>query len=161
MNLVFVHHANRKRGNPSTQQDGITSLGKRDAKLTAEVLKLASKELRFTTIYTSTFTRCTKTAKILNDKLKVTIVEDKRLNEFRSMGLETWTECQKRVIDCLKDIVKEHGEDESVIVITSGTNLVGFMDFAYNLEPTENSPFFRIPSCSPIIFRLGEKPKEK
>lgn len=161
MNLVFVHHANRKRGNPSTQQDGITRLGKKDAKLTAEILKLASKELKFTAIYTSTFTRCTTTAEILNKKLGVAILEDSRLNEFRSMGKETWTECQKRVVDSLKDIVQKHSEDDSVIVITSGTNLVGFMDFAYNIEPNENTPFFRIPSCSPIIFRLGEKPKEK
>ena len=161
MNLIFVHHANRKRGNPSTQQDGITCLGKKDAKLTAEILKLASKEMKIVAIYTSSFVRCTKTAEILNAKLGTMLVEDERLNEFRSMGDETWTECQARVIDCLREITKKFGQDDSVIVITSGTNLAGFMDFAYNLEPSENSPFFRLPSCSPIVLRLGEKPKIK
>ena len=161
MNIIFVHHANRKRCNPTTQQDGITSLGKKDAKITAKILKLASKEVQITAIYTSTFTRCTKTAEILNKKLGVEIFEDERLNEFRSMGKETWTECQKRVVSCLKDIVQKHKENETIIVVTSGTNLAGFMDFVYNIEPYENTPFFRIPSCSPILVRLGEKPKEK
>ena len=45
MKIIYLHHANRARGNPSTQADGITELGEKDAKLTAELLFFIKREI--------------------------------------------------------------------------------------------------------------------
>ena len=41
MKIIYVHHAHRKMGNPPSQDDDITKLGKQDAKLVGELLVLA------------------------------------------------------------------------------------------------------------------------
>lgn len=64
MKIIYVHHAHRKMGNPPSQDDDITELGKQDAKLVGELLVLArEKGTNIKAIYTSPFKRCIKTAK--------------------------------------------------------------------------------------------------
>ena len=52
----------------------------------------------------------------------------------------------------IKDAVEKHDNDSTIIFVTSGVNLSGFICFAYNIEPNENIPFPLVPSCSPIGF---------
>ena len=63
MELIFVHHAMRKFGNPRSQEDDITELGEKDAKVVAELFAVANKK-NIKAIYTSPFKRCLKTAQI-------------------------------------------------------------------------------------------------
>ena len=45
MKIIYVHHAQRDKGNSSTQEDGITELGIKDAEIVAEILcKLNEKQ---------------------------------------------------------------------------------------------------------------------
>ena len=38
MKIIYVHHGNRKRGNPSTQEDDLTEIGYKDCNIVAELL---------------------------------------------------------------------------------------------------------------------------
>jgi broad specificity phosphatase PhoE len=152
MKLIYVHHGHRAKGNPPSQNDGLTEIGKQDTMLTAEILKDLKKYANPVAIYTSQFFRCTETAKNINTHLNLPIIVDNRLDEFRSVDGETWTDLLNRVIDCIKDAVGKHDNDDTIIFVTSGVNLSGFICFTYNLEPNEDIPFPMVPSCSPIGF---------
>ena len=115
MKIIYLHHANRARGNPSTQADGITELGEKDAKLTAELLFSLKEKFNIVAIYSSEFFRCTKTAEIINDKLCVKLKKEPRFNEYKSMGEESWTACQTRITDAILDIVSAHADNEAII----------------------------------------------
>lgn len=154
MKIIYVHHGNRKKGNPPTQNDDLTEIGYKDCKLVAELLNNKSVKQNVKAIYTSPFFRCSKTAEIINSNLNVKIINDDRLNEFGSFKNETWLDAQKRIINCLDDIVLNFNNEDIVICVTSGVNIGAFICKAFNINPSDNTPFLGVPSCSPIIFEF-------
>ena len=157
MHIIYVHHGNRKLGNPPTQEDDLTELGYRDCELLAELLNNKHIKEKIKAIYTSPFYRCKKTAEIINKNLNVDVLEDARLNEYKSVNNENWLDLQNRVEDCINNIVDKFGSDDYVICVTSGINIVSFINKAYNLSPSSNAPMLGVPSCSPIIFEYIKK----
>ena len=153
MNIVYCHHA--QRAYTGSQDDDITDLGKKDAELVGEFMKRMP---NIKAIYTSTYFRCKETARIINKSLNVPIIEEDRFNEFVSKeNKETWVDLQKRVIAGIKDIVNKYNDEDSIICVTSGVNIAGFLDWNLGLEPSENMPFLGVISCSPIIFKYNKK----
>ena len=156
MKIVYVHHAQRDKSNGMNQDNDLTEIGEKDAKVHAEVLG-SMKYLNYKAIYTSPYYRCKKTALILNKKLNLPIIEDERLNEFEaSLKKETWVNVQTRIADCLKNIVDKYEKDDAVICVTSGVNVAGFINLAYKIKPSENAPFIWISSCSPLTFDIDK-----
>lgn len=154
MRIIYVHHAQRNAKTGLKQDNDITKLGEKDAKVQADIL--ASNKKKYKAIYTSPYYRCKKTALILNKKLKIPIFEDERLNEFEHGSKETWLQVQTRITDCLHDIVNKYEEDDVVICVTSGVNVAPFINLAYKLKPSENAPFIGISSCSPLGFTIDK-----
>lgn len=153
MNIVYCHHA--QRAHTGSQDDDITNLGRRDAELVGEFIK---KMPNVKAIYTSPYFRCVETAKIINNSLKVPIIEEKRFNEFCSWEMkENWVDLQKRIIDAIEDIIAKYNNEDTIICVTSGVNIAGFLDWNLGLKPSENMPFLGIISCSPIIFKYNKK----
>lgn len=163
MKIVYIHHAHRKKGNPAGPNDDITSIGKADAKIAAQIMDIERNKYHtpIKAIYSSPYYRCSKTAKIINKKLKLPLIFDERLNEMgRDFG-ETWTHMQERMHDFLKEIVFKYDDQDAVIVVTSGVNVVCFFDVASHQKPRPNAPTIWVPSCSPLIFNLSKKDFEK
>ena len=148
MKIFYVHHANREIKGKPTQEDSITEIGEKDAKIMANTFAQLRDKFDIKAIYTSPFLRCKKTAEIINLEIKVPIYEDARLNK------ETWADCQKRTMSFLKETVYKYGNNDTVLCVTSGVNLTGFIAVAYKLEPNENLPFPIVASCSPIGFEI-------
>lgn len=161
MKIFYVHHALRDIGNPPTQEDGLKKLGIEDAKIASLIFEEGNQYLNVKAIYTSPFYRCKETARIVNEHLDVPIIEDDRLNECGSVyhngKKETWEECQKRIIDCIRDIVFKYDEKDSVLCVTSGVNLTAFVCAAYGLEPSKNHPYPMVASCSPVGFEIRKE----
>lgn len=161
MKIVYCHHALRDMGNPPTQEDGIKELGKKDAEIVAEIMADGKVNgLNIKAIYSSPFKRCMDTANIINSELNIPLVEEKRFNEFNketSVKDETWIELQQRVREAIKDIVWKYDENDTVICVTSGVNIASFISLAYNLKPSESTPFIGVPSCSPIVFKINKE----
>ena len=169
MQIIYVHHALRKVGNPPSQDDKIQLLGIKDAEITAELLKEMSDKSKsnFKAIYTSPYYRCAKTAEIINKHLNLPIYEDSRFNEFNNVfevleggksitKAETWTECQIRIREAIKDIVNKYDENDTIICVTSGVNITAFIGLAYKIPVSDNLPFPWVPSCSPIGFEIDK-----
>lgn len=166
MKIFYVHHAQRNKGNPPTQNDDITRLGVRDAKFTAKLFSEAKQHgVNIVAIYSSNYFRCVKTANIINKKLNVPLIFEPRLNEFSNVHSavkggefkgETWEQCQQRIIDALKDIVNNHNNNDAVICVTSGVNITAFICAAFNIKPNNNLPYPWVPSCSPIGFEIDK-----
>ena len=165
MRIFYVHHALRDKGNPPTQEDGLKDLGKIDADLVGKIFEEGNKVMNIKAIYSSTYFRCMETARFINKYLNVKIIEDDRLNEFvgvhsavkgikASDKTETWVDCQKRIMNCLKDIVYSFNDDDCVLCVTSGVNITAFINVAYGINPDETRPFPWVPSCSPIGFKI-------
>ena len=153
MNIIYCHHAQRIY--TGSQKDDITDLGKKDAELVGQFIKDIP---NVKAIYTSPYFRCVKTARIINKSLNVPIIEEDRFNEFVSKeNKETWVDLQKRVIAGIKDIVNKYNDEDTIICVTSGVNIAGFLDWNLGLKPSENMPFLGIISCSPIIFKYNKK----
>ena len=169
MKIIYVHHALREVGNPPTQDDKIQPLGIQDAETTAKLLKLMLEKSKsnFKAIYTSPYYRCAKTAEIINKYMNLPIYEDSRLNEFNKVfeviengqsitKTETWSECQTRIRDAIKDIVFKYDDNDTVICVTSGVNITAFIGLAYKIPASEKMPFPWVPSCSPIGFEIDK-----
>lgn len=169
MKIIYVHHALREIGNPPTQNDKIQPLGIEDAETTAKLLKLMSEKSKsnFKAIYTSPYYRCAKTAEIINKYINLPIYEDSRLNEFNKVfevieggqsvtKTETWTECQTRIRNAIKDIVFKYDDTDTVICVTSGVNITAFIGLAFKIPASDNLPFPWVPSCSPIGFEIDK-----
>ena len=154
MKIIYVHHGNRKMGNPPTENDDLTERGYKDSKRVAELFDNAKIKYQVKAIYTSPFFRCKKTAEIINKNLNADIFEDERLNEFGSVKNETWVDLQNRVNYCIEDILTKFNDDDIVICVTSGVNISAFINFVYNLPSSENTPFLGVPNCCPIIFNI-------
>ena len=152
MKILYVHHGNRKLGNPPTQNDDLTEIGYKDCELVAELLNNKRVKDNIKAIYTSNFFRCKKTAEIINKYLNVPIMEDSRLNEFKSIENEQWVDLQNRVSMCIDDIIQKYNNDDIVVCVTSGINIVSFINRAYDLQSSNDAPFLGISSCCPIIF---------
>ena len=152
MKIIYVHHGNRKKGNPSTQDDDLTEIGYKDCEVVAEILNDDKLKPRVKAIYTSPYFRCRKTAEIINKYLNVDIINDDRLNEYVGSSSESWTDVQCRIIDIIDEIVEKYDDDDVVICVTSGVNVAGFIIKSFGLETGQDTPFLWIPSCSPIIF---------
>lgn len=169
MKIIYVHHALRQKGNPPTQNDDIQPLGIKDAENTAELLKIMSDNSKseFKAIYTSPYCRCKKTAEIINKYINLPIYEESRFNEFNKVfdvvegnktitKTETWSECQMRIREAIKDIVDKYDDNDTVICVTSGVNITAFIGLAYKIPISENMPFPWVPSCSPIGFEIDK-----
>lgn len=168
MKVIYVHHAMRDKGNPPTQEDGITELGYKDAEVVGQILaEDQAKGVGIKAIYSSTFFRCLETARIINKIIQVPVLEEDRFNEFGSVhyavkGLsdpnskETWVQCQERIRSAIKDIVYKYDGDDAVVCVTSGVNIAPFISLAYGMPSREDVPFLNIPSCSPIIFDINK-----
>ena len=160
MRIIYCHHAMRDFGDPPGPNDDITLLGEKDAVLTGQIL--VAKKNQIKAIYTSPYLRCRKTAELVNQSINVPIIEDARLNEYtmwiEGVKQEGWVDLQKRMRASLKDIVEKYGDskDNAVVVVTSGVNVVAFINAIYRLEPSEKAPFIWIPSCSPMVFDLDK-----
>lgn len=152
MNIIYCHHAQRAHG--GTQEDDITELGRKDATLVGEIMKEAP---NIKAIYTSPFFRCAETARLINESLNVPIFEEARFNEYGSIEGETWVDLQKRIISAIKDIVKKHNDEDSIICVTSGVNIAGFLDWNLGLKPSKDMSFLGVVSCSPIIFKYKKE----
>ena len=169
MKIIYIHHALRAVGNPPTQNDGIQPLGIKDAETTAELLKGMSDKSKstFRAIYTSPYYRCSETAKLINKYINLPIYEEPRFNEFNKVfeviqgdksitKTETWSECQTRIRNAIKDIVDKYDNNDIVICVTSGVNITAFIGLAYKIPVSENMPFPWVPSCSPIGFEIDK-----
>ena len=152
MKIIYIHHGNRKKGNFPSQEDDLTEIGYKDCELTAELLNNKNLKKSIKAIHTSPFFRCRKTAEIINKHLNKPIINDDRLNEFKSMGEESWVDCQNRIINCIDEIIEKYEDDDMVICVTSGVNIGGFIVKSFGLKPNEKFPLLGVPSCSPIVF---------
>ncbi len=151
MKIIYVHHGNRKKSNPPSQNDDLTEIGYKDCNLVAELFNDTKIKDNIRAIYTAPYFRFRKTAEIINKTLQTEIIEDERLNEFDNRT-ETWTQLQTRIIDCIDDIIAKYQKDDIVICVTSGVNIVGFIIKSFNLKPSPASPFLGIQNCCPIMF---------
>ena len=156
MKIVYVHHGHRLKGNPSTQQDDLTEIGYKDCNLTAELFNVSKIKENFKAIITSPFFRCKKTAEIINKHLNLPIFEDERLNEFRSFENETWLDALNRVIECINDIINKYDNNDAIICVTSGLNVGAFICKFFGIQPSNNTPFVGVPSCSPLVFEIDK-----
>ena len=160
-----MHHAYRDRGNPPTQEDGITELGRKDAEIVADLFKDFNENYPIKAIYSSSFYRCMETARIVNQHINAHIIEDERFNELGSVIVngekETWVDCQRRLLNAIKEIVYSHNDEDSVICVTSGVKLTAFISLAYGINPSNSLPFPMVPSCSPIGFNITKESFEK
>ena len=152
MKIVYIHHGQRLKGNPSTQEDDLTALGYQDCELVADLLNDSKIKNNIKAIYTSPYFRCRKSADIINKYLNTDIIEDERLNEYTGKENETWLQAQKRLLDCIDNIIEKYNENDVVICVTSGVNIAAFICKAFNITPTDSTPFLAVPSCSPIMF---------
>ncbi len=170
MKIFYIHHALRATGNPPSQDDGLQELGIADAEIVAKLFQQAKTNgLTIKAIYSSNYFRCKETSKIINEYINAPIIEDARLNEYVSVrqatkyglpendpSIETWLDCQMRIINCIKDIVEKHEEKDVVICVTSGVNITPFISLAYQVQPSNDLPCPSVPSCSPIAFEINK-----
>lgn len=153
MKTIYFHHAERNiRTNIGDEQlkqlDGITKDGKKEAKLLAKKFKNNKRNVK--AIFTSPYLRCNLTAKIINKYLKVPIIEDARINEWKKG--ETKKEFLARNIDFLEEKNKEFNDEDTIICVTSGVNITAFFCYFYGIEPDENIVLTQAFGCSPISF---------
>ena len=151
MKIIYVHHGNRKSGNPPTQDDDLTEIGYKDCEIVADLLNNDKVKITCKAIYTSPYFRCKKTAEIINKHLMLPIIEDDRLNEWDGQT-ENWKDVQQRVNNCINDILAKYSNEDMVICVTSGVNVAAFINKAYRLSPSDDVPKLGIPNCCPIIF---------
>ncbi len=157
MFLFYIHHGSREVKGGMNQSNDLTKLGVADVKITAKIFDKLKSKYNIKAIFTSPYLRCKKTAQIINKKLNVPVYEDDRLNEFRSVENEIWVDCQKRIMELLKEIVVKFGPNDTILCVTSGVNLAAFTNAAYNLKPNEKAIFPIVPMCSPIGFELSKE----
>ena len=157
MKIIYCHHANRKKGNPPGPNDDITTLGKKDAKNIATLLKDVNKRFPISTIYSSPFLRCKKTANIINKHVKAPIVLDERFNEKDYNGNEGWVDCQNRIKSGILDVIKKHDNSDTVVIVTSGVNVASFINLAYGIEASETTPYLGLSMCCPILFNIDKE----
>lgn len=155
MKIIYCHHAQRSW--TGSQSDGLTDLGQRDAELVAELLKNVQEKEKITAIYSSNFYRCMKTAEIINKYINVPIIKEPRFNEVKSVPNETWLDAQLRITEALKDIIKNNNNEDCIVCVTSGVNVISFIGLQLGIEPNKDMPFIGISSCSPMAFSFDKE----
>lgn len=153
MKFVYVHHGNRKVVGKPSQNDDLTTLGKKDCALVAKLLNNPDVKTNAKAIFTAPNQRCRKTAQIINRHIKLPIVEDALLNEFDKKQ-ETWVDCQNRIVTFIDNTLKTYGKTDMVICVTSGVNIAGFICKAFQIPVSENNAFVGVPNCCPLIFEI-------
>ena len=156
MEIMYCHHGNRKIINKPSQNDDLTELGIQDCENIGKLLDSVKHKKNIRCIYSSQFFRCKRTAEIINKNLNLPIIIDNRLDEFKSVENENWVDCQNRIMNFLKEIINNHSNNDFVICVTSGVNIAGFINLAYNIKPNNFTPFLQVPNCSPIIFKFDK-----
>ena len=137
-----------------SENDDLTTIGKKDCTLVAKLLNNPEVKQIAKAIFTAPNPRCRKTAQIINRHLKLPIVEDALLNEFDKKS-ESWIDCQNRIIAFIENNLKTYHQDDMVICVTSGVNVVGFICKAFNIPASDKNAFVGVPSCSPLIFDIN------
>ena len=153
MKVVYLHHAERDHNHVDPNdysKDRITDLGTKEANVIGKVLS----KNKYTCIYTSPYTRCVETAKIINKYLHVPIYEMEEFNEWQKG--ENKVQFLKRNIKGLKEVVSKHNPDDSVICITSGVNLTAFVCFFYHVKVSSKLTIVQGASMSPVNFFTKE-----
>ena len=157
MKIIYVHHALRDTGNPPSQDDNIKPLGRQDAEVVSKLLQNARERgQNIKAIYTSDYYRCAETSGIINQIIEVPIYKEPRLNEFDSKN-ESWVNLQTRVRNAIFDIVCNYADTDAVICVTSGVNVVSFLQLAFGLQVSEDAPYIGVPSCSPLFFEITKE----
>ena len=154
MKFVYVHHGNRKIVGTPTENDDLTAIGKKDCTLVAKLLNNPEVKQNAKAIFTAPNPRCRKTAQIINKHIKLPIVEDALLNEFDKKS-ESWVDCQNRIISFIENALKAYHQDDMVICVTSGVNVLGFICKVFNIPASDKNAFVGVPSCSPLIFDIN------
>ncbi len=152
MQIIFCHHAHRDKSKGLNENDGLTKIGVKDAKNTAKLLSEAHKIRPINAIYSAPLFRCTKTAEIINKYIKLPIFTDERLNEQDFKNNESWLDTQNRVREFLLEIIKKHDENDIVVCVTSGINVMAFIQLALNIPASPDAYKIGVPSCSPLVF---------
>lgn len=156
MNIIYMHHAERKNNsklaweNPKRKEDDITESGV----VEAEILAKRSKNLKVTAIYSSPYKRCMRTAEIINKYHNVPIITDGRFNEI--MPNEHWKDLLIRNMAAIDDIVKNYKNDDTIICVTSGVNVSAFICYFYGIKPSNEVPWTQTIAISPISFKINK-----
>lgn len=174
MKIYFVRH-----GETDSNKNG-TFTGQIDSPLNEEGLEQTKQIVKeidsdFQEIYTSDLIRCVKTAQILNEKLNIPIVLDKRLRErdfgslggkkinevdpeireldklqqydYKPYGGEDFNDVKNRLFDFIEEL-KLNKKDKKVLVVTSG----GIIRLLHNM--VNNKVYERIHNSSVHEFEL-------
>lgn len=158
MNIIYCHHANHILQNDLMENENISDLEVKDATLCSQLISKTISEngLNIKAIYTPNNNISKKTAEIINSKLNVPIILDKRFDEYRSRESESWVECQNKIMNAVKDLISIYDNNDTIICVTSGVNIAGFINVAYGLKSSRNAPFLNILSCTPILFKFNK-----
>ncbi len=152
MRVIYVHHAERDisnvKGNPNAdrRKDDITENGQIECQLLAEKFK----HLNIAAIYTSPYLRCKHTAELINEYSKSPIICDDRLNEIERG--ESWEHLQLRINKILTEIIEKHAEDDTIVCVSSGVNISGFIFYFTGIKPSNSNPWIQAVSTSPVLF---------
>jgi len=156
MRIIYMHHAEREIGpnhnDPELRQlEDITTLGVKDAENMAERYK----DENITAIITSPYLRCRHTAEIINKYHNVPIIDDERFNESKKG--EGWENLLIRNIEAIDDIVHNYTDEDVIVCVTSGINLVAFICYFYDIKPSKAVPFSQAGAISPVNFETKSK----
>ena len=156
MEIIYLHHGFRHKGKVLTQNDKLHPLGEKEAKIVSKLLKIHQLQSHsIKAIYTSPYLRCVETANIINKHIKLPIIEETNLNEIAKD--ETLTQLYTRTKLFLSSILKKYEDNDSVICVTSGLNIIPFIFLQYNIMPQDDMPIIGVPSCSPIVFNITKE----
>ena len=61
----------------------------------------------------------------------------------------------KRTKEALDDIVHSYEDKSTIVCVTSGVNLTGFICYFYNIEQTKDIVWAKAISTSPVRFTSG------
>lgn len=150
MEIIYVHHAEREINFNANQDDGLTVNGVAECELYAQKIK---NEKRIAAIYSSPYNRCKKTSELINKYINKPIYYDERFNEFKN-GAESVSAFLSRNIEALKEIKSKYSENDIILVVTSGVNIMAFICMQYNIKPSDDITFVQAKAISPVGFNL-------
>jgi len=156
MRIIYMHNAEKQlmdgyKNSKIREQEDITKRGEQEANIISDELS----KLKITSIYTSTYKRCKKTAEIINKNHNLEVIVDSNLNG-QKQG-EDWKTFLNRNVEFIKDIVDKHNNNDVIVCITGSKNLTGFICYFYNIDINDNTPKITAQSISPINFTIDKK----
>lgn len=153
MKIIFVHHAHRKKDKTGKQLDKVTNIGKQDIKTTAKIMKAGKQQgINFKAVFCAPTKRHIDTAKAIGKRVSAPVFTDNALNEKQST--ENWLKTQVRVRNFIGEILHTYKPEDAVVCVTSGVNVVAFLQIIFKLKPSPDAPFIGVPSCSPLVFDI-------